>query len=244
MSNENRKMMIMFHPDDPEWTLADPRLLIDTDLILLTKGGAIEVDNGVLLQSSTKGDNRIQEQQAAMAIRQMGRLFPLDLPDAHLNTIGLEGIVPALLHIVDSARKEGTVYSSIVSLRPYTNSRQGKKKEDGYTGHPDHVIGAEAVEALFGLRPQFTELDQAVMPPEQWLLWPLTWRLGNQTIEVPKPDIRDCFSVNISPDARARQISAIREHRSQWGGSNGGQRQIARLEGIPPVDYYNIYTRP
>ncbi len=234
----------MFHPDDPEWTVGDPELLVDTDLILLTKGGAIEVHNGVFLQSSKKGDVRIQEQQAAMAIRQMGRLFPLDLPDAGLNTIGLEGIVPALLHIVDNARVEGTVYNSIVSFRPNTNASNGKKREDGFTGHPDHVIGAEVVELLFGLRPQFTELDQTVMPPEQWLLWPRTWRLGNQTIEVPQPDLRGTIPRNIYPEARANQLDAIRKHRSEGDGSNGGETQIARLISTPLIEHYRVYSRP
>lgn len=244
MQKEYIPLMIMFHPDDPEWIVGDLGSLVDTDLVLLTKGGANEVLKGDFVQSSQKGDIRIQEQREAMAIRRMGRLFSLDLPDAHLGTLPLNDIVPHLLHIVDLARDQGTVYNRIISLRPFISSRGGKKRRDGFTGHPDHIRGAEAVEELWGLRPQFTELRQAVMPPEQWQFWPRTWRLGNKRIRVPVPDIVDCLPVSISSDARAMQLAAITKHKSQFEGRNGGQRQIGRLKGTPPTEYYRVYTRP
>lgn len=82
-------------------------------------------------------------------------------------------------------------------------------------GHPDHVIGAEAVGGSFGLRPPIYRLDQAVINRTMVIVaTDMAFRKSNDGSSKTRHEI---ISVNILLMQELDRFSAIREHQVRMG---------------------------
>ncbi len=225
-------LAIFAHPDDVAWTCAGTIVGMtetgeEVDQIMVTSGGY----GG----DSNKKETRLREERQSMDILGMRELIPLDFPDGELSEEMFGDLVRSILHVIDSAAQKGVVYRRVMSFGP----------DDGYSGHPDHKIVARAVEYVYRMRDQVKELAQVVMSPEEREFWPNSWKLGNQNILVPQPEITVCRQTNIS-GTLFKKVNAIHTHASQRDGKNGGLAQIKRVRKVyrrSPFEYWRVNTR-
>jgi LmbE family N-acetylglucosaminyl deacetylase len=227
MKLSERDLALFVHPDDNEWvaggtTALQTSLGRNIDQILVT-GGAYKADERV------KTTRRL-EQRRAMDILGMKVLHPLDFPDGMLTEDMFGEITTSVLHIIDNARSVGVVIDTIYSFGP-----------DGYTGHDDHKMVARVAEEIFRRRP-VRRLLRVRISPEERMLWPDDWPLGEKRILVPRANIFDCMPVDISGTIY-QKMEGIATHTSQLLGDNGGLVQIDRVSRTPRIEYFDVWER-
>jgi LmbE family N-acetylglucosaminyl deacetylase len=222
----NRTLVIGAHYDDTAWCWAG---LVSQ----LTKRG--QVDEAVLTDTDYAGIGLIrkQEQLKMMGILGMGVLYAVGenqgFKDGYLNKAPINHVARAIINILSRAKNEGRPYGRIISFGP-----------DGYTGHPDHITLAKAVEKIFESKKNYgvRELWQVGMSPSEQELWP-----KNYFVEIPKISLGGYARIDIGKSFN-KKIEAIMAHQTQFeipGG--GGRAHIQRLNQLPKVEWYKIYRR-
>lgn len=222
MKEIRRELAVFAHSDDSEWTeggrLAQATKHHQVDLALITDS------NGQGL-----GKQRLQEQRDAMNILGMTDLYPigdrLEIRDGGLIVPHLEVLVPALLHIIDTAAQEGRPYDALSGFNERT-----------FSGHPDHFYAYLALMDLWRKRSAIHQIIQPEMTMAEYKLW-----RPDYFVPVPLPIEFGCTPLDIS-STRHLKVAAIEAHTSQL--RNGGFEQMERVAILPPTELYRYTARP
>lgn len=229
MERKKRILYIEAHPDDLAYTGAGQ--------VKKWANKGYQVDSLIMTDGNFEGigKKRIREQKKMMGLLGMSVLHAvgqdpkLKLKDFGLKDVEMSLMVNAILTIIKQAEVEGNPYDIFVSFG-----------QDGYTGHPDHIILAEATRQAFNDKKNHTvkELWQVGMSEKERKLW------GNYFVPIPKNKLKGYRKINIK-DTFEDKIRAIEAHKSQNKiiGGGGGSAHIDRLKQLPKVEWFKVYRR-
>jgi len=220
---EQRGLAISAHCDDCAWAFSGA---------VAQLAARAQVD-GVLFTDSDyekNGPLRHSEELAAMAVLGMRDLYPVGqdrgFQDGQLCLSHYGQMVMELNRLLDRAEETGRPYTDLYTFGP-----------DGYSGHPDHAIVANVAGFVFHHRPNnnLARLWMVGMSEEERALWD-----PNYFVFIPPVNIKDYIPVDIT-DTRPKKLAAIQAHTSQL--HNGTAEHFARIQTLPPIEYYKVYNR-
>lgn len=221
MANNESERIISFiaHPDDEAWGNAG---------MLAKRAQNTPIDTVQLTDGNGQGIGRLraQEQRNMMDILGMKEYFPVGLErgfkDGHLYNELFPSMIQAVVPILDEALRIGRPYTEIDTIGVLS-------------GHGDHFFVDLLGKYFLRERPEIKRLVEAVMKPEEFVLWP-----KNYFVPVPIPITDGTIPFDIA-ETRPLKVKAIQAHASQM--SNGGADQILRVMSTPPIELYRYTNR-
>ena len=222
---KGRILWVEAHPDDIAFTSAG------TVVKLIAEG--YQVDSLMMTDGnfSDDGEQRMKEQRQMMGLLGMGVLYAVGqengFEDFYLNKISLWLIINTILEILVRAEEEGNPYKRIMTF-----------DENGYSGHPDHIVVNEAVREIFQSEDTHgvKELWELGMSPEEKKLW------GDYFVPIPDINLESYTPIDVDGEPFNKKLEAIKVHTTQFHmeDNGSGEAQIERLNKLPKVEWFKI----